>query len=124
MSTPVIIDLFVLWRDSSQEEQGRRSEPRDARARTLGRVMAGMTESIAGQDPFDLTGVRDHQDYARALAALAEQGRRERWVALLSSTEAHVVAELLGQYAQREPTAELNQLAATLAARLYSRLGV
>jgi hypothetical protein len=83
-----------------------------------------MTESIAPQDPFDLTGVRDHQDYARALAALAKQGRRERCVALLSSTEAYVVAELLGQYAQREPTAALNQVAATLAARLYSRLGV
>jgi len=83
-----------------------------------------MNESRAQQDPFGLAGVRDLQDYTRALAGLLTQGRRERWIALLSETEAHVVAELLGQYAQLEPTAELNQLAATLAGRLYSRLGV
>lgn len=83
-----------------------------------------MSDSIARQDPFDLGGVRDHQEYARALARMVGQGRRERCVALLSETEAHVVAELLGQYAQLDPTSELNQLAATLASRLYSRLGV
>ena len=83
-----------------------------------------MTDSIAPRDPFSLDGVRDHQDYARILAKLVEQGHRERWVALLSETEARVVAELLGQYAQLEPTAHLNQLAATLAGRLYGRLGI
>ncbi|WP_329064089.1 hypothetical protein [Amycolatopsis sp. NBC_01480] len=89
-----------------------------------------MTDSIAPrdqfapQDPFGLDGVRDHQDYARILARLVEQGHRERWITLLSETEARAVAELLGQYAQSEPTAHLNQLAATLASRLYSRLGI
>jgi hypothetical protein len=56
-----------------------------------------MADNIARRNPADLDSVRDHQDYA--------------------------VAELLGQYAQLDPTAELNQLAATLASRLYSRLG-
>jgi hypothetical protein len=83
-----------------------------------------MVDYIARQDPFDLDKVRDHQDYARVLAQLIERGRREQWAAFLSGTEAHVVAELLGQYAQLDPTSELNQLAATLASRLYSRLGV
>ncbi|WP_414941789.1 hypothetical protein [Amycolatopsis sp. cmx-11-51] len=83
-----------------------------------------MSDSIARQDPFDLSGVRDHREYARALAGLVDQGRRERCVALLSEIEAYVVAELLGQYAQVDPTSELNQLAATLGSRLYSRLGV
>ncbi|AUI62083.1 hypothetical protein [Amycolatopsis sp. BJA-103] len=82
-----------------------------------------MTDSTARQDPFGLTGVRDHHEYADALKRLLDQGRRERCVALLSETEAHVVAELLGQYALHDPAAHLNQLAATLAARLYSRLG-
>ncbi|AGM04771.1 hypothetical protein [Amycolatopsis keratiniphila] len=82
-----------------------------------------MTDSTARQDPFGLTGVRDHEEYVAALKRLAEQGRRERCVALLSETEAHVVAELLGQYALHNPAGQLNQLAATLAARLYSRLG-
>ncbi|MEV6913193.1 hypothetical protein [Amycolatopsis sp. NPDC051071] len=82
-----------------------------------------MTDSTARQDPYGLTGVRDHQEYARVLRQLADQGRRERCVALLSETEAHVVAEVLGQYAQFDPTGQLNQLAATLAGRLYSRLG-
>lgn len=50
-----------------------------------------MTGSIARQDPFGLTGVRDLQDYAHALDGLVKQGRREQWVALLSETEAHVV---------------------------------
>ncbi|WP_410661843.1 hypothetical protein [Amycolatopsis sp. lyj-112] len=82
-----------------------------------------MTDSTAWQDPFDLTGVRDHQEYADTLRRLVDQGRRERCIALLSETEAHVVAELLGQYALRDPTGRLNQIAATLAGRLYSRLG-
>ncbi|MEV6905204.1 hypothetical protein [Amycolatopsis sp. NPDC051372] len=83
-----------------------------------------MTDSVARHDPYGLTGVRDLQDYARVLRRMVEQGRRERCVALLSETEAHAVAELLGQYAQLDPTAHLNQLAAALAGRLYSRLGV
>ncbi len=82
-----------------------------------------MTDSTARQDPFGLTGVRDHQEYADVLKRLLDQGRRERCVALVSETEAHVVAELLGQYALHHPAGHLNQLAATLAARLYSRLG-
>ncbi|MFC3455439.1 hypothetical protein [Amycolatopsis speibonae] len=82
-----------------------------------------MTDSTARQDPFGLTGVRDQQEYADTLRRLAEQGRRDRCVALMSETEAHVMAELLGQYALHDPTGPLNQLAATLAARLYSRLG-
>ncbi|WIX76790.1 hypothetical protein QRX50_35945 [Amycolatopsis carbonis] len=83
-----------------------------------------MTDSTARQDPFGLNKVRDRREYARELTELIERGRREPWTALLSGTEAYAVAELLGQYAQLDPTAELNQLAATLASRLYSRLGV
>jgi hypothetical protein len=82
-----------------------------------------MADNIARRDPADLDSVRDHQDYARVLARLVDRGRREQWTAVLSGTEAYAVAELLGQYAQLDPTAELNQLAATLASRLYSRLG-
>ncbi|MEU3625820.1 hypothetical protein BS329_19185 [Amycolatopsis coloradensis] len=82
-----------------------------------------MTDPTARQDPFGLIGVRDHREYVDALKRLTEQGRRERCVALLSQTEAHVVAELLGQYALQHPSGHLNQLAATLSARLYSRLG-
>jgi hypothetical protein len=67
--------------------------------------------------------VRDHDDYARALTRLLEQGRDEQREALLSDTEAHAAAELLGQYAQLDPLGALNQLAATLASRLYHRLG-
>ncbi|QYN19098.1 hypothetical protein [Amycolatopsis sp. DSM 110486] len=82
-----------------------------------------MADSTARQDPFDLDKVRDHQEYTRALTQLIERGRREPWTALLSGTEAYAIAELLGQYAQLDPTAELSQLAAALASRLYSRLG-
>ncbi|MEV5721971.1 hypothetical protein AB0L41_49695 [Amycolatopsis mediterranei] len=42
---------------------------------------------------------------------------------MLSGTEAYAVAELLGQYAQLDPTDKLHQLAATMASRIYSRLG-
>ncbi|MEV7044586.1 hypothetical protein [Amycolatopsis sp. NPDC051061] len=80
-----------------------------------------------GRDPlserYGLAQVGDLGEYVQALTRLLEQGRRERRVALLSEAEAYAAAELLGQYAQRDPTAALNQLAASLASRLYSRLG-
>ncbi|RSN55072.1 hypothetical protein DMH01_32535 [Amycolatopsis sp. WAC 04182] len=71
-----------------------------------------MTDSTARQDPFGLTGLRDHQEYVDALKRLAEQGRGERRIPLLSETEAHVVAELLGQFAIHNPIGHLNQLGA------------
>jgi hypothetical protein len=83
-----------------------------------------MNEPVARRDPFGLDPVLDRRDYARRLAVLIGQGREERGVPVLSESEAYAVAELLGQYAQVEPTAELNQLAGTLASRLYCRLGV
>ncbi|MEU4673380.1 hypothetical protein AB0F91_36855, partial [Amycolatopsis sp. NPDC023774] len=58
-----------------------------------------------------------------ALTRLVERGRRERWVAVLSEAEAYAAAELLGQFAQLDPSGAVNQLAASLASRLYSRLG-
>jgi hypothetical protein len=82
-----------------------------------------MSDPYAQQDPFGLDHVRDRQDYARTLTRLLERGVGERGVAVLSEHEAYVAAELLGQYALLDPTAELNQLAATLASRLYHRLG-
>ncbi|MEV6621542.1 hypothetical protein AB0M83_09020 [Amycolatopsis sp. NPDC051106] len=42
---------------------------------------------------------------------------------MLSEAEAYAAAELLGQFAQLDPPAALNQLAASLAGRIYSRLG-
>ncbi|MEC3982834.1 hypothetical protein [Amycolatopsis sp. H20-H5] len=75
------------------------------------------------QDPFGLAGVPNHHCYAQRLAALLERSKTEPPLAVLSAQEAYTAAELLGQYAQLDPTAELNQLAATLAARLYARLG-
>ncbi|WP_410671453.1 hypothetical protein [Amycolatopsis sp. cmx-4-68] len=62
-------------------------------------------------------------EYAEALTRLLEQGRRERCAAVLSEAEAYAAAELLGQFAQLDPPAALNQLAASLASRIYSRLG-
>ncbi|GLY67907.1 hypothetical protein [Amycolatopsis taiwanensis] len=85
-----------------------------------------MGEDVA-QDPlgerYGLVGVRDLDEYAEALRRLVEWGRRERCVALLSEAEAYAAAELLGQFAQLDPPAALNQLAASLASRLYTRLG-
>jgi hypothetical protein len=79
------------------------------------------------QDPLDdrygLVGVRDQGEYAEALTRLLERGRRERCAALLSEAEAYAAAELLGQFALHDPLGALNQLAASLASRLYSRLG-
>jgi hypothetical protein len=72
---------------------------------------------------YGLAGVRDLAEYAEALARLLERGRRERCAAVLSEAEAYAAAELLGQFAQLDPPAPLNQLAASLASRLYSRLG-
>ncbi|MEV4604947.1 hypothetical protein AB0K15_47340 [Amycolatopsis sp. NPDC049253] len=74
-------------------------------------------------DRYGLVGVRDLSEYAEALTRLVERGRQERWVAMLSEAEAYAAAELLGQFAQLDPPGELNQLAASLASRLYSRLG-
>ncbi|GAB2963114.1 hypothetical protein LWP59_13410 [Amycolatopsis acidiphila] len=82
-----------------------------------------MSDTAAPQDPFGLAGVRDRQDYVRRLTELLERGRVEPVAAVLSAAEAYAAAELLGQYAQLDPTGGLNQLAATLASRLYSRLG-
>jgi hypothetical protein len=72
---------------------------------------------------YGLTGVRDLGEYAEALARLLERGRRERCAAVLSEAEAYAAAELLGQFAQLDPPAPLNRLAASLASRLYRRLG-
>ena len=81
----------------------------------------------AVQDPLEkrycLTEVADLEEYAEALTRLLERGRRERCVAVVSEAEAYAAAELLGQFAQLDPHAALNQLAASLASRLYSRLG-
>lgn len=82
-----------------------------------------MTDAVAPEDPFGLADVRNRQDYARRLTELLERGRAEPVTAVLSVAEAYAAAELLGQYAQLEPTGRMNQLAATLASRLYSRLG-
>jgi hypothetical protein len=81
----------------------------------------------ATQSPLDerygLAGVRDLAEYTQALSRLLDRGRRERCAAVLSEAEAYAAAELLGQFAQLDPPATLNQLAASLASRLYSRLG-
>jgi hypothetical protein len=81
----------------------------------------------ATQDPlgdrYGLARVRDLGEYAEALTRLLERGRRERCVAVLSEAEAHAAAELLAQFALLDPVGALNQLAASLASRLYSRLG-
>jgi len=82
-----------------------------------------MSDQVAGQEPAELAAVRNREDYADALTRLIDRGRRERCVALLSGAEAYAVAELLGQYAQLDPTDKLHQLAATMASRIYSRLG-
>jgi hypothetical protein len=74
-------------------------------------------------EQYGLAGVRDMGEYAEALTLLLERGRREPCVAVLSREEAYAAAELLGQFAQHNPLATLNQLAASLASRLYSRLG-
>ncbi|MGW4396649.1 hypothetical protein ACWEHA_15275 [Amycolatopsis nivea] len=80
-----------------------------------------------GHDPlgqrYGLTGARDLAEYAEALSRLMERGRRDRCVALLSEAEAYAAAELLGQFAQLDPAGALNQLAASLASRIYHRLG-
>ncbi|MEU7786194.1 MULTISPECIES: hypothetical protein [unclassified Amycolatopsis] len=72
---------------------------------------------------YRLDGVRDLDEYAEALKQLLIRGRRERCVALVSEAEAYAAAELLGQFAQLDPHATMNQLAASLASRIYSRLG-
>ncbi|WP_410643580.1 hypothetical protein [Amycolatopsis sp. lyj-346] len=72
---------------------------------------------------YGLAGVRDMAEYAEALRRLLERGRREQCVAVLSAEEAYAAAELLGQFAQLDPLATVNQLVASLASRLYSRLG-
>ncbi|WP_410566172.1 hypothetical protein [Amycolatopsis sp. cmx-4-61] len=82
-----------------------------------------MTDQLAGQEPLELAAVRNRGDYADALTRLIDRGRRERCITVLSGAEAYAVAELLGQYAQLDPTDKLHQLAATMASRIYSRLG-
>ncbi|QRP42884.1 hypothetical protein [Amycolatopsis sp. FDAARGOS 1241] len=74
-------------------------------------------------DRYGLGGARDLGEYTQALTRLMERGRREQWVTVLSEAEAYTAAELLGQFAQLEPLGELNQLAASLASRIYRRLG-
>ncbi|RSM46038.1 hypothetical protein DMA12_12180 [Amycolatopsis balhimycina DSM 5908] len=81
-----------------------------------------VTEDPLGER-YGLVGVRDMGEYAEALTRLLERGRRERCAALLSEAEAYAAAELLGQFAQLDPLGALNRLAASLASRLYSRLG-
>ncbi|WP_410615879.1 hypothetical protein [Amycolatopsis sp. lyj-109] len=79
------------------------------------------------QDPlgkrYGLLDVRDLDEYADALTRLVERGRRERCAAVVSEAEAYAAAELLGQFAQLDPHSPLNQLAASLASRIYRRLG-
>ncbi|MEV6914801.1 hypothetical protein AB0M83_07465 [Amycolatopsis sp. NPDC051106] len=86
-----------------------------------------MSDDIGQQSPLDerygLAAVRDLAEYAEALTRLLDRGRRERCAAVLSEAEAYAAAELLGQFAQLDPPAALNQLAASLASRIYSRLG-
>ncbi|MEV7045655.1 hypothetical protein [Amycolatopsis sp. NPDC051061] len=41
----------------------------------------------------------------------------------MSEAEAYAAAELLGHFAQLNPLAAVSQLAASLASRIYSRLG-
>lgn len=82
-----------------------------------------MSDPVLHQDLLDLEQVRDHEDYIRTLAGMLGHNRSTQEAAVLSTTEAHVAAELLGQYAQLDPTGALNQLARTLASRLYHRLG-
>ena len=81
----------------------------------------------AVQEPLEqrygLAEVADLSEYAEALTRLLERGRRERCVAVVSEAEAYAAAELLGQFAQLDPHATLNQLAGSLASRIYSRLG-
>jgi hypothetical protein len=67
---------------------------------------------------YGLAGVCDLAEYAEALTRLLERGRRERCAAVLSEAEAYAAAELLGQFAQLDPSAPLNRLAASLASRL------
>ncbi|MEC3982894.1 hypothetical protein, partial [Amycolatopsis sp. H20-H5] len=74
-----------------------------------------MSDKTVPQDPFGLAGVPDHRSYAQRLAELLERSTTQPPLAVLSAEEAYTAAELLGQYAQLDPTAALNQLAATLA---------
>ncbi|WP_245192196.1 hypothetical protein [Amycolatopsis azurea] len=87
------------------------------------REVCPMSDDAVLQDPFGLAGVLDHRHYAQRLAELLERGKTVPPLAVLSAEEAYAAAELLGQYALLNPTAGLNQLAATLAGRLYARLG-
>jgi hypothetical protein len=67
------IGVPVTWNAKSPQPQVSTDRHEDT---TTQKGYVGMTESIAQQDPFGLTGVRDLQDYARALAGLVKQGRR------------------------------------------------
>ncbi|MGY6656728.1 hypothetical protein ACXIZN_31630 [Amycolatopsis sp. TRM77291] len=85
-----------------------------------------MSDDLAGDsldERYGLAEVRDLDEYAEALTRLAEQGLRDERTTLLSEAEAYAVAELLGRFALSEPWSPLNQLAASLASRIYNRLG-
>ncbi|MBE1581218.1 hypothetical protein ACFORH_24385 [Amycolatopsis roodepoortensis] len=85
-----------------------------------------MSDDLAGDsldERYGLAEVRDLDEYAEALARLAEQGMGDERATLLSEAEAYAVAELLGRFALSEPWSALNQLAASLASRIYNRLG-
>ncbi|MFF1612091.1 hypothetical protein ACFVYA_30290 [Amycolatopsis sp. NPDC058278] len=60
--------------------------------------------------------MRDVAEHTEALTRLLEQGRRERCAAMLSEAEAYAAAEPLGQFAQLDPPAALNQLASAFTA--------
>ncbi|HET6288831.1 hypothetical protein P3102_01710 [Amycolatopsis sp. QT-25] len=85
-----------------------------------------MSDDLAGDsldERYGLTVVRDLEEYAEALSRLVEQGLQDGRAPLLSAAEAYAAAELLGRFALDEPWSALNQLAATLASRIYTRLG-
>jgi len=72
---------------------------------------------------YGLAEVRDLDEYAETLTRLVEQGREDQRTTVLSEAEAYATAELLGRFALTQPWSALNQLAATLASRIYNRLG-
>ncbi|WP_410648705.1 hypothetical protein [Amycolatopsis sp. cmx-4-54] len=85
-----------------------------------------MSDDLVGDsldERYGLAEVRDLKEYAEALSRLVERGLEDRRTTLLSEAEAYAVAELLGRFALDEPWSALNQLAATLASRIYNRLG-
>ncbi|EME60190.1 hypothetical protein [Amycolatopsis decaplanina] len=85
-----------------------------------------MNDDLTGDsldERYGLDQVRDLDEYAEALTRLVEQGLLDRRATLLSEAEAYAAAELLGRFALDEPWNPLNRLAASLASRIYNRLG-